>query len=88
MVGVVAQRLSRPVATNLRVRASGVQLHAIQPTGRLDLFAGQELTVLARYRRSAIPMGFGQENGGRITITWYDDEDLGRLVDRLAAVDR
>ncbi len=24
--------------------------------------------------------------GGRITITWYDDEDLGRLVDRLAAV--
>lgn len=26
--------------------------------------------------------------GGRITITWYDDEDLGRLVDRLAAGDR
>jgi ParB family chromosome partitioning protein len=26
--------------------------------------------------------------GGRITITWYDDEDLGRLVDRLAVVDR
>ncbi|MEX1344662.1 MAG: ParB/RepB/Spo0J family partition protein, partial [Candidatus Limnocylindrales bacterium] len=26
--------------------------------------------------------------GGRITITWYDDEDLGRLVDRLATVDR
>jgi len=25
--------------------------------------------------------------GGRITITWYDDEDLGRLVDRLAAID-
>jgi ParB family chromosome partitioning protein len=26
--------------------------------------------------------------GGRITITWYDDEDLGRLVDRLTADDR
>jgi len=26
--------------------------------------------------------------GGRITITWYDDDDLGRLVDRLSAVDR
>jgi ParB family chromosome partitioning protein len=26
--------------------------------------------------------------GGRITITWYDDEDLGRLVDRLSALDR
>ena len=25
--------------------------------------------------------------GGRITITWYDDEDLGRLVDRLTAAD-
>ena len=23
--------------------------------------------------------------GGRITISWYDDDDLGRLVDRLAA---
>ena len=26
--------------------------------------------------------------GGRITITWYDDDDLGRLVDRLSRVDR
>lgn len=26
--------------------------------------------------------------GGRITISWYDDEDLGRLVDRLSAGDR
>jgi ParB family chromosome partitioning protein len=26
--------------------------------------------------------------GGRITISWYDDEDLGRLVDRLCAEDR
>ena len=24
--------------------------------------------------------------GGRITITWYDDDDLGRLVDRLSMV--
>lgn len=26
--------------------------------------------------------------GGRITINWYDDDDLGRLVDRLCAPDR
>jgi len=26
--------------------------------------------------------------GGRIVISWYDDDDLGRLVDRLAALDR
>lgn len=70
VVGVVAQRLSRPVATNLRVRANGVQLHAMQPAGRLDLFAGQELTVLARYRRSGVmPAAFGQGGETRITIT-------------------
>lgn len=69
VVGVVAQRLQRPVATNLRVRASGVQLRSIQPAGRLDLFAGQELTVLARYRVNSTSSVFGQESGGRITIT-------------------
>lgn len=26
--------------------------------------------------------------GGRITITWYDDDDLGRLVDRLSTLER
>ncbi len=61
VVGVVAQRLTHPVATDLRIRAQGVSLHAVQPTGRLDLFAGQELTVLARYR--------GSEERGRITVT-------------------
>jgi len=69
VVGVVAQRLQRPVATNLKVRATGVQLSSMQPAGRLDLFAGQELTLLARYRMSAIPVMWGQENSGRITIT-------------------
>ena len=61
VVGVVAERLTRPVATDLRIRAEGVTLHAVQPAGRLDLFAGQELVVLARYR--------GSEERGRITIT-------------------
>ena len=71
VVGVVAERLQRPVATNLRVRATGVQLRALQPTGRLDLFAGQELTILARYRMSAIGfMGERDASGAsRITIT-------------------
>lgn len=61
VVGVVAQRLTRPVATDIRIRAQGVTLHAVQPAGRLDLFAGQELVVLARYRGSA--------EMGRISIT-------------------
>jgi hypothetical protein len=46
-----------------------VQLRALQPAGRLDLFAGQELTLLARYRVSAIPVAFGQQGGARITVT-------------------
>lgn len=69
VVGVVAQRLTRPVATDLRVRVNGVQLLAVQPAGRLDLFAGQELTILARYRASAIPVTWGQQASQRITIT-------------------
>jgi uncharacterized protein YegL len=61
VVGVVAQRITRPVATDIRVRAEGVELFAVQPAGRIDLFAGQELTVLARYR--------GSNTSGRVTIT-------------------
>lgn len=66
VVGVVAQRITRPVATDLRVRAEGVQLHAVQPAGRLDLFAGQELTILARYR--------GSSASGRVVITGQTPE--------------
>ena len=67
VVGVVAQRLQRPVATNLKIRAAGVQLTAIQPAGRLDLFAGQELTILARYRRTSGL--FGASGTTRVIVT-------------------
>jgi Ca-activated chloride channel family protein len=61
VVGVVAQRLTRPVATDVRVRAEGVTLSAVQPAGTIDLFAGQELTILARYR--------GAAERGRLIVT-------------------
>ncbi len=61
IVGVVAQRITRPVATDLRVRADGVTLTQVMPAGRIDLFAGQELTILAKYRGSA--------DAARITIS-------------------
>ena len=61
VVGVVAQRLTRPVATDIRVRAEGVSLSAVQPAGTIDLFAGQELTILARYR--------GASESGRLIVT-------------------
>ncbi|MGH7653934.1 MAG: VIT domain-containing protein [Gemmatimonadaceae bacterium] len=48
-VGVVAERLTRPVATDVHIHADGVRLHGLEPEGALDLFAGQDLVVLARY---------------------------------------
>ena len=60
VVDVVAQRLTRPVATDLRVHVNGVRVDRVQPAGDLDLFAGQELTVLARYR--------GQRRGASVTV--------------------
>lgn len=60
IVGVVAQRLARPVATDIRVRADGVTLTQVMPAGRIDLFAGQELTILAKYR--------GHADAARVTI--------------------
>ena len=50
---MVAQRLTNPVATDLRVRVNGVRLERMQPTDAVDLFAGQEVTLFARYRGSA-----------------------------------
>ncbi|HRN52625.1 MAG TPA: hypothetical protein PK788_03970, partial [Gemmatimonadaceae bacterium] len=61
IVGVVAQRITRPVATDLRVRADGVTLTQVMPAGRIDLFAGQELTILAKYR--------GNATSARITVS-------------------
>lgn len=52
-VSLVAARLTNPVATGLRVRAEGpVRLVKMHPAGGIDLFAGQDLVVLARYEGS------------------------------------
>lgn len=59
-VDVVAQRLTQPVATDLRIRVNGARVDRVQPAGDLDLFAGQELTVFARYR--------GERHGATVTV--------------------
>ncbi|HEX5579968.1 MAG TPA: VIT domain-containing protein, partial [Gemmatimonadaceae bacterium] len=51
-VSVVAGRLATPVVTDVRVSADGVELRQPHPRGALDLFAGQDLVLLARYRGS------------------------------------
>jgi Ca-activated chloride channel family protein len=48
-VGVVADRLTRPVATDVHIHADGVRLYGLEPQGAVDLFAGQDLVLLARY---------------------------------------
>lgn len=51
-VSLLARRLSTPVLTNVRVRVDGVRLSQLLPAGSLDVFAGQDLVVLARYEGS------------------------------------
>ena len=51
-LSIVASRLTAPVATDVRVRAEGgedVRLTRVYPGGPVDLFAGQDLVLLARY---------------------------------------
>jgi Ca-activated chloride channel family protein len=48
-VSVVTQRLTRPIATDVRVTLDGARLYGIQPQGVIDVFAGQDLVIFARY---------------------------------------
>jgi hypothetical protein len=92
---VVAQRLTNPVATDLRLRVDGVRVERVQPAGDLDLFAGQELTVFGRYRgtaRAATVAVEGRSADGR--VRWITTADFSRrstdnaFIARLWAVQR
>lgn len=48
-VGIVASRLTNPLVTDVRLRADGVRLRKMHPSGPVDIFAGEDLVVLARY---------------------------------------
>jgi Ca-activated chloride channel family protein len=48
-VGIVAERLTRPVATDVQLHVDGVRFYSVQPQGAIDIFAGQDLVILARY---------------------------------------
>lgn len=49
IVSLVAQRLGAPVITDLRLEANGVRLRQVYPRLPADVFAGQDLVILARY---------------------------------------
>lgn len=48
-LSLLASRLTTPVITDVRLRADGVRLTQLLPSGPLDVFAGQDLVILARY---------------------------------------
>lgn len=49
-VSLLARRLATPVLTGVRLTVDGVRLSQVLPAGPLDVFAGQDLVVLARYQ--------------------------------------
>jgi len=68
-VGIVASRLTSPLVTDVRVRADGVRLRKMHPSGTVDIFAGEDLVVLARYDGSgnAIVRFDGQTTNGPVS---------------------
>ena len=76
-VALVASRLTSPVATDLRIRGEGVRLSRMHPNGPVDLFAGQDLVVLARYDgtgRARIRFD-GQTADG--PVSWTETVNIG-----------
>jgi Ca-activated chloride channel family protein len=75
-VSVVASRLTSPVATDLRVRVEGARLSKMHPAGPYDLFAGQDLVVLARYEGSGtIQVRFEGESANG-PVSWITEAEL------------
>ena len=70
-VGIVASRLTSPLVTDVRVRADGVRLRKVHPGGPVDIFAGEDLVLLARYDGSgnATIRVDGQTTNGPVSWT-------------------
>ena len=68
-VGIVASRLTNPLVTDVRVRADGVRLLKMHPSGPVDIFAGEDLVILARYDGSgdAVVRFDGQTSAGPVS---------------------
>ncbi len=68
-VGIVASRLTNPLVTDVRVRAEGVRLLKMHPSGPVDIFSGEDLVILARYDGSgnAVVRFDGQTANGPVS---------------------
>jgi Ca-activated chloride channel homolog len=67
-VGIVASRLTSPLVTDVRIRAEGVRLRKMHPSGPVDIFAGEDLVILSRYDGSgnAVVRFEGQTTNGPV----------------------
>jgi Ca-activated chloride channel family protein len=75
-VGIVASRLTNPVATDLRVTVEGARLSRMHPAGPYDLFAGQDLVVLARYSGSGTILVRFQGESANGPVSWTTEAEL------------
>jgi Ca-activated chloride channel family protein len=68
-VGIVASRLTSPLVTDVRIRAEGVRLRKMHPSGAVDIFAGEDLVILSRYDGSgnAVVRFEGQTTNGPVS---------------------
>lgn len=93
-MSLLASRLSAPVLTNARVQVDGVRLSQVLPNGPIDVFAGQDLVVLARYEGdgAATVRLQGESVDGPVTwstrVNFADHDRANPFVARLWAAQR
>jgi Ca-activated chloride channel family protein len=93
-VGIVASRLTSPLVTDVRVHGDGVRLLKMHPSGPVDIFAGEDLVILARYSGSgdAFVRFDGQTTNGPVSwssrVSFPDRSRENPFVARLWATQR
>ena len=93
-VGIVASRLTSPLVTDVRVHGDGVRLLKMHPSGPVDIFAGEDLVILARYDGSgdAVVRFDGQTTNGPVSwssrVNFPDRSRENPFVARLWATQR
>ncbi|HYW30270.1 MAG TPA: VIT domain-containing protein [Gemmatimonas sp.] len=93
-MSLLARRLSEPVLTDVRITANGVRLSRVLPAGPIDVFAGQDVVILARYDGSGDATVRLEGMGPNGPVTWStrarfaDDSRANPFVARLWAAQR
>lgn len=95
-VEIVATRLRQPLLTDVRVQVNGgnVRLTRVYPGGEQDIFAGQDLVLLARYDGSGPADVVVRGRSGNTDVQWTSARNFPReerdnaFVPRLWATQR